>query len=427
MLAKLAFKNLTNRRFRTFLGVLSIGIGTAALFIALSLNQGIEQAGKNQLSSHHALNQITIRPDLKGQGVISFIAQNKDNKITPEAVEKFENLSNVNKVYKEIQFNGFASIRGSVLGLTLNTDSMLFGLPGEFLANDLTTGIDKISWNKADSEPYPALIPRKFLDLYNFTIASPQNLPKFSEDMLIGKKLTLYPNYSNFFGNSSAPAKTVQLEVVGFSDKINLIGLTLPYQIIEKLNEDFASSDNTAYTEVYAEVENETEITKTAAEIEKLGYSTNYFQKEFESLEAKLLYLQISLSIIIIIILITATISILSTFLAAISEQKKEIGLLRALGATKQQIRKLILLQSFIVGLLGSVTGIAIGLVGSIILNQTTKTQLEGLTFAGSKLFQFTPQIITSTLLFGLILALLAGYVPSKIAANTDPVEALRG
>lgn len=427
MLAKLAFKNLANRRFRTFLGVLSIAIGTAALFIALSLNQGIEQAGKTQLSSKTALNQITIRPDLKGQGVISFIAQNKDNKITPEAVAKFEKIPNVNKVYKEIQFSGFASISGSVLGLTLNTDSMLFGLPGEFLANDLTGTTDEKAWNKANNEPYPTLIPRKFLDLYNFTIASPQNLPKFSEDMLIGKKLTLYPNYSNFFGNSTLPSKTITLEVVGFSDKINLIGLTLPYQVVEKFNREFASSDSTAYTEVYAEVENEADIAKTAAEIEKLGYSANYFQKEFESLEAKLLYLQISLSIIIIIILITATIAILSTFLAAISEQQKEIGLLRALGATKNQIRKLILLQSSIVGLLGSTAGIALGLISSIFLNKTTKTQLEGLTFAGSNLFQFTPSILLSTLLFGLILALLAGYIPSKIAANTDPVEALRG
>jgi len=415
MLIELAIKNLQARKLRNALAIISISIGAAALLTFASLSSGIENASFAEIEARSALNEITVRPNLEKSGIISFLSQSKEGQLDNTVIEKIEKIAGVEKIHKEIQFSNFASVKASVLGLNLHTDTMIFGLPAEYIDQDPTV------WHQ-NEEPYPALIPRKFLDLYNFTIASPQNLPKFSEDQLIGKELTLYLNDSTFFPSASNEIETYKLKVIGFSDKINLIGLTLPYEIVEKFNQ--AKADK--YIELFVEVSNPEEIGTVASQIEEMGYNTQYLQKEFENVQAKFIYLKAALSIISIIILITSIIAILSTFLATVSERKREIGLLRAIGASKKQIRQLILIEAGIIGLLGSILGIILALVSTKILDYFILQKLAETTFAPESIFNTSSGLIIFTLVFGTLLSITAAYLPANQASKLDPIKALK-
>lgn len=421
MLLKIALNNIGQKRLRSLLATLSITIACASLLLFTGLSAGIKNATFDELEKASPLNQITVRPSTKDTGIVSFLTKSDKGKISEETVTQLSKLPNVKNIHREIQFKNFSSLEINLLGLSLQTDTMVFGLPQDFIQADIKS---TSNWQNPQ-EPYPALIPRRLLDLYNVTIASTQNLPKISEEKLLGKEILLYPNRSTFFPFASGKSQPLPLEIAGFSDKINLLGVTLPYSTVEDLNQEFFPGTTPTYTELYVETTDASVTAATAKAIEALGFSTQYYQKNLADIEAKLTYLSLSLGIISAIIILTAAISIISTFLGTIAERRREIGLLRALGATRYHIKKLILLEAGLIGISGAVLGTAIGLISSHFLSQYALSKLTDTTLNLSSLFNFTPQLIIQTLLFGLILALLSAYLPASQASKLSPIEAL--
>lgn len=421
MLLTLALQNIRERKLRTLLASLSITIGIASLIVFLGLSNGIEKATFDEMEKTSPLTQITVRPNIEKTGVISFLTKSEEGKLTDESIAQISEIDGIKEIYTEIQFNNFASLEVQLLGMSLITDTMVFGVPKNFIINDLKT---ETSW-QTNKEPYPALIPRKILDLYNLTVASPQNLPPISEDGLLGKELTLYPNYSTFFPITESKNEKIKLEVVGFSDKINLIGITLPDEVVKNLNAKYTKTAPPKYLELFVETDDASLTPEVAEKIEQLGYSTYYFQKNLKDVEAKFTYLKNSLGIISLIILLTSAIAIISTFLATVAERTKEIGLFRALGATKNQIKKLILIEAGLTGLIGSLIGALIGFLGSLLIDQIAIEQFSETTFSPNTLFYISTNLVIFSIFFGTILSILSAYIPARKAAAISPIEAL--
>lgn len=422
MLFHLALQTIKEKKFRTLLASLSITIGTASLIVFLGLSNGIQRATFSEIEKKSPLTQITVHQNIEKTGVISLLSHSEKGKLTPETLKEISKIKGVKVIHPEVQFQNFASLEIPVFGMTLATETMVFGVPVDFIKNDLKS---PDIWDKT-AEPYPTIIPRKILDLYNLAVAGPQNLPALSEEILIGQNLTFLPNYSSFFPQGSDKTEAIQLQVVGFSDKVNLIGITLPYQLVEEFNQKYVPNSSTTYLELFVETENATETANVAKEIEELGYTTSYFQKNLRDVDAKFTYLKTSLGIISLIILLTAAIAIISTFLATIAERTKEIGLFRAIGASKNHIKKLILIEAGIIGILGSSIGILVGLISSKIIDQIGLKQLESTTFDPVTLFNITPALILQALVFGTLLSILAAYIPAQKAAGISPMEALK-
>ncbi len=424
MLLSLAIKNIQERKFRTLLASFSITIGTASLIVFLGLSNGIQQATFSEIEKKSPLTQITVTPKIKNSGVVSILKQSQKGKLTNDTINKISAIDGVKNIYPEIQYNNFSSLEIPIFGMTFSTETMAFGVPKEFIKNDLPS---PEVWDK-NTEPYPALIPRKLLDLYNLAIASPQNLPALTEDGLIGKELTYYPNYSTFFPSSNNKTATIRLEVVGFSDKVNLIGVTLPDTIVQNLNEKYGGQNATTpknYLELFVETSDASETVDVAKKIEALGLNTGYYQKNLQDIDAKFTYLKISLTAISLIIFLTATIAIISTFLATIAERTKEIGLFRALGASKNHIRTLILIEAGVTGIIGSGMGVIVGFIASKIIDKLSIAQLAQTTFHPESVFHITPTLILEAIFFGTLLSILAGIIPAQKAANISPMVAL--
>ncbi len=422
MLLSIALRNIKQKKFRTFLASLSITIGTASLILFLGISNGIQNATFQEIEKSSPLTQITVRPNTDNTGVVSFLAQSQEGKLTDDSIEKLSQIDGIVNISPEIQFNNFASLEASLLGFSIVTDTMVFGVEKDFIEEELN---NSEIWDNKE-QPYPTVIPRKILDLYNLTIASPQGLPLLSEEGLIGKEIELYPNHSNFFPGMQKKENPIRLEIVGFSDKVNLIGTTLPYQIVQELNSKFSPLEGSQkYVEIFVETESPSSTSQIANQIEELGFNTAYFQKNIQDVEARFTYLSIALGSISLIILITASIAIINTFLATIAERTKEIGLFRAVGATKKHIRKIILLEAGAIGLLGSSVGIITGYLASILVNKVGIQQLQNTTLSIDNLVSINTSLILFTLIFGTFLSTLAAYLPAHKASNISPIKAI--
>jgi ABC-type antimicrobial peptide transport system permease subunit len=416
---------LNSKKFHKILSISAIAIATGSLLTFLSLSNGIKNNTFSELEKKSPLTQITVRPNMEKTGVISLLSQSKKGKLSAETIDQLKKIDGIKNIYPEIQFNSFASLEAKVLGFEFVTDSMIFGVDEGFISSSIPEDYNISIW-QSEKEPYPAIIPKKLLDIYNFAIAAPQGLPMLGEDQLIGKELTLYPNYSTFFPSMGKESDSLTLSVVGFSDNVNLVGITVPYSLVEKLNKEYAESTDSKFLEIFVETDSADQTETVAKEIEKLNYNTSYYQKNLKDVEAKLAYLGVAIGIISGIIILLAAIAIISTFLARVEEQKKQIGLLRALGAKKSHIRKIILKEAISNSLIGGLIGIIIGIIISFILNKMVVSKLAITTFTPENLFPITPQLIITCLGFSIILTILSAYLPSSRAANTNPIEALK-
>jgi putative ABC transport system permease protein len=126
-------------------------------------------------------------------------------------------------------------------------------------------------------------------------------------------------------------------------------------------------------------------------------------------------YVTMAATIIGLITLMGAAIGLMNIMLVSVTERTREIGIRKAMGATKRLIRNQFLVESIVIGQLGGALGIILGiLVGNII------SLLIGSAFIVPWIWILTGVVLC------LVVALLSGIIPARKAANLDPIESLR-
>ncbi len=119
---------------------------------------------------------------------------------------------------------------------------------------------------------------------------------------------------------------------------------------------------------------------------------------------------------------------IYNTFAIAVTQRRNEIGILRALGATRRQIRTLFLVESAITGLIGTLAGVGFG----ILMARAMAGYIGGLMQEVYGLAQSTesirvePWLIATAIAMGVVTSLIAAVIPARAAAGVDPVKALQ-
>ena len=119
---------------------------------------------------------------------------------------------------------------------------------------------------------------------------------------------------------------------------------------------------------------------------------------------------------------------IYNSFATAVTERRAEIGILRALGATRGQVRRLFLLESVVLGLAGSILGLGIGilLAGGI---ASAISSLVGELYGVAKQtaeIATDPLVLSFAVAIGMITSVVAAAIPARNAARVDPVHALK-
>ncbi len=139
--------------------------------------------------------------------------------------------------------------------------------------------------------------------------------------------------------------------------------------------------------------------------------SDNLAEILFENLK----YLRMAATIIGLITLVGAAIGLMNIMLVSVTERTQEIGVRKAIGATRRTIRNQFLAEAIVIAQLGGLVGILLGMMAGNLLSLTI----------GSSFIIPWVWIIGGVLLC-LIVALISGILPANKAANLDPIESLR-
>ena len=119
---------------------------------------------------------------------------------------------------------------------------------------------------------------------------------------------------------------------------------------------------------------------------------------------------------------------IYNTFQIAVTQRRAEIGILRALGATRSQIRTLFLGESAVAGLFGSIAGLLMGILIARGMTGYIGALLGELYGIAQKADQIStnPLLMTFAVVLGVITSVIAAFIPARNAARVDPVQALQ-
>ncbi len=152
-------------------------------------------------------------------------------------------------------------------------------------------------------------------------------------------------------------------------------------------------------------------------------YTVTYPEAIGQAITDSMAGLRAGLAVFSTIALFVGAMLIYNTFSMTIAERTAEIGILRAIGATRRQILRLVLIEAGLMGFLGSMLGLGLGIFLAIPL-----VQMFAQGFGGIPLERFTvpPASVVQAVLVGTIVTLLAAFIPAWQAGRISPVEAMR-
>ncbi len=144
--------------------------------------------------------------------------------------------------------------------------------------------------------------------------------------------------------------------------------------------------------------------------------------------EALLQSYSAAMSISSLFALIVGMFIIYNSFAIAVTHRRSEIGILRALGATQRQVRRLFLLESMVAGLIGSLGGAAIGIAMALGIARYMGSLMEQVAGVPQRVnvLALDPTLIAVGIAIGVGASIFAAWLPARAAARVDPVQALQ-
>jgi putative ABC transport system permease protein len=211
--------------------------------------------------------------------------------------------------------------------------------------------------------------------------------------------------------------------------------LFLPLQMAESLHAllpaglrasepDFSNSP--AYPSLSVRVKSPNRVEAVEEAIRKMGFRTYSILDATRSLRRFFAVLDLFLGIFGSLALAVAALGIVNTLVMAILERRREIGIMKAVGASDGDVKMLFLAEAAVLGLLGGVLGVAMGWVMGRLINAGANLFLRRQNLPAEKLWSVPGWLVGGAILFAVLVSMIAGLYPAARAARLDPVEALR-
>jgi putative ABC transport system permease protein len=187
-----------------------------------------------------------------------------------------------------------------------------------------------------------------------------------------------------------------------------------------------AASDQPVYSSVSVRVKNPGQIRGVEDAIKKMGFNTFSILDATRSLQQFFAVLDLFLGIFGSLALAVASIGIVNTLVMAILERRREIGIMKAIGASDADVKKLFFAEAGAMGVLGGIVGVALGWAIGQVINLGTNVYLKRQSLPPEHFWAVPLWLVGAAILFAFIVSLLSGLYPAGRAAKLDPVQALR-
>ncbi|MFM8302852.1 MAG: ABC transporter permease [Actinomycetota bacterium] len=168
------------------------------------------------------------------------------------------------------------------------------------------------------------------------------------------------------------------------------------------------------------------EVDRIARDIRGLGAATAVAKDQIDDQKRAFRIIGFALGGIGAIALLVAAVGVVNTMVMSILERTREIGVMRAVGASRKAVRRLFTLEAVLLGLFGGVVGVVVAYGISALANPVVNQQLSDNGLTNRSIISVPPLLGIAVIVITTIIGILAGLYPVARAARMDPVAALR-
>jgi putative ABC transport system permease protein len=389
----LSTRMFKNRPMRTFLTILGMSVGIGMVLFLVSLGYGLQQVILNKITTADSLLSLDVSP-----GVSSLIELSSDNINKISKIDGVEEISRLANIPSQITLDD-KTADGTILAV----DQSFFRLNG--VNTDYGQRI-------SSDDSLDAVVSSAALKLFDLG----------REDALNKKiQIILYTSIINSDGFEEI--KTVKRDdyytIVGVIEDENSVFAYLPLQSLNDL--DFNKFD-----ELKVKVANNNIMEPIRNQIIEQGFLVSSLSDTIDQANKIFQVIQIILFSFGFVALLVSAIGMFNTMTISLLEKTNEIGIMRSLGITGRDIKKIFLMESGIMGFLGGLGGIAVGYLSGMIVNLGFNMLARNLGGKSLDLF-YTPSIFVFFIIFfSTIVGLMTGIFPSFRASKLNPLDALR-
>ncbi len=407
---RLAFLNMKAKLGRNTLVAFGTSIGIMAVVLMLSIGRGVTTYIKDTMNSYTNPNVTEVhrqsmmpdpakQPAMDDHAEISRIQQNNmaaltgsgtDNDFTTKDITKLKTIKHVDRLER-----GYST-------LSLGTNSVSYGDKNAMIMTlqTMSSNITKssiVSGNAPKKDE--VLLDKGTADLLAKNIVGKEVTFKLTIDgKQIEQKLKVSGTYEQQGSNFSTA-------IVRYSD----------------LKDIFAQNGQTLKPNVvYLYTKNKNNTEKIKDEVKKLGFSGSMQETMTEMFTQMMDVISYVLAAIAAVSLVVSAIMILVVLNISVVERTKEIGVLKALGARRKDIRRIFVSEAFLIGLSSGMLGVVLTWILQVLVNHFTVAQFE------VPVVMMTTNYILTGIMISVVISMLAGLLPADRASKLDPVEALR-
>ena len=277
----------------------------------------------------------------------------------------------------------------------------------------------------------PVVVSRTLMELYNHQFAPANGLPPITGALegVLANQLRLQVRLGDTMvgGRTSlgAPPRRVEGIVVGISDKAMPIGVTIPIGYVERWNAEYAGEEAAStYSSIEVRLQSRDAVAPFSGWLrDELGLTLA--DQQGERL-ATVIFVVTALFVIISLVIVTiSAINIAHSFFLQVTERRRELGVLRAIGGTRGDIRLLVLAEAGLIGVIGGLLGIASARLGAAVVDFAAARWLPPFPFKPDSMFLFEWWIVAGGLGCAVLFAVLGGFLPARRAARMAPARAL--
>jgi putative ABC transport system permease protein len=445
----LSLRNLSQAKLRTSLTTLGVSIGIASLAGMMSLGVGLQDQVLGRFMQAGVFDSITViptselgaaaaafagargglRPPPRGGGAPA--SPPPSRKLDDDALKEIAAMENVREVYPNVRIP---------VQMTLGDFSRLTALEGIPMSAKNEGAFQTLSYGSffANDTDHACMLNLNFAR--QITDQDPRSL--------VGKSATLaYASSQTNGGVSDSPIGfqvhrvDVECRIVGIVER-NPAGFggppaaaMIPLGMASTIGADVVGdmqallrdpSQKKTYPTATVKVKQAKSTQEVEDKIKGMGFTAISVADALRGAKNAFILLDIVLSLIGSIALAVSSLGIVNTMVMSILERTREIGIMKAIGASDGDIRRIFLIEASIIGLLGGVFGIVLGWTVGHVINFGANLYIRSQGGTAGTLFSLPLWLVSGAIGFSIVVSLIAGSYPASRAARLDPIRALR-
>ncbi len=442
----LATRNLRQSLLRNSLTTLGIAVGVASLVAMLSLGIGLQEMASRRLQSSGLFDTIFVTSRQDFRGVERDEPRKPAEQVRPlddAARNQIRQIGSVIEVFPEIRLTTEARYEGKMrfafvaaLPPSARQNEAFETLQGSFFSGPVAEeAILALEFAK-ELDPQPASLIGK-----DIVVRYAERQPLAGGDGAAATTTENADDAEDPFG-FTVVRRDRTLRIVGIVERepfggvraVSSARIFLPTGLAENLNvlqfSDLRgatrSSKGRTYVSLAVRVDSPGRVEEVQNAIKKLGFRTFSVLDATRNLRRFFAVLDLFLGIFGSLALAVASLGIVNTLVMAILERRREIGIMKAVGASDADVKRLFFVEAGVMGAFGGALGVALGWALGRSINWATNLYLARQQLPPEQIWSVPWWLVLAALGFAVLVSLISGLYPAARASKLDPVQALR-